>query len=428
MFKNLFKKKKKVNLQEVRSGNVIHNFIYQNDHVDIIQRACKICYDKEPCNTYEEKVEYIKKVLGKGHESILEHSSLINVYVIDQTLYRELCDILSASRYVNTRVRFDEDLKVAYLLVGGQIRGYKEIIREIYNPNNPIAKAIIESLYVTNSCYFGDFIEDGIMQEDLFYAMGDVDIKFKEESVNKYLDIINIDPVDLIYRSIKQFGFSYEDAIEVSSMTLFIKDISRIISQMVTRHDFGITQMSQRYVNYSDVGFNAPYLFKPDKYDKDKLYDIKIQADYIHDILINQDELGKMLMDIYPQLLEQGMLKEDARGYIPQNNQTSLYITGEFKKVFNFQKLRTHKSTQAELRESIALPLDPILDSIIEDKYQYLEPKYRRYELELEEEYNDNTEEVIGKVEERYEKIPEFDEVIKEDEDGNLHYNKEDFI
>ena len=423
---NFLKRKKKVNLKEVRNGTVIPCFIYQNDNIDIVHRASKICYNSTLFDEYEDKANYISKVTSTGHESVMEHSNLINVYIFGQELFRELSEVLSVSKYVKTRVVFNEEEKLGYLLIGGQIRGYKEIIREIYNQNNPIAKSIIESLYVTNSCYFSDFIEDNIMEENLFNSMDNIDIKFKHQPLNEYLDIINIDPIDKIYEDIKEWGFTYEDALEVSTTTLFIKDISRIISQQITRHNFGISQMSQRYVDYSDVGFNAPYLFKEDKYPKEKEYSIGMGTECYN---INQDDLAQILMEIYPQLVEQGMLKEDARGYLPQNNQTSLYITGDMKTIFNFQKLRTHESTQAELREAIALPFDEVLDDLIENKYQYLEPKYKRYESELENEYNGLTQERLrGTKEEMYDIVPGIDEVIQEDEDGLLQYNKEDFI
>ena len=38
-------------------------------------------------------------------------------------------------------------------------------------------------------------------------------------------------------------------------------------------------------------------------------------------------DLSKVLISVYSQLKDQGLLKEDARYFLPQNTHTNLYIT-----------------------------------------------------------------------------------------------------
>ena len=441
----LFKKENKI-----KKGIIKSEFIYQNNNIDIVHRACKICHGTGLEEDEGSKIKYISRIMGYGHESTLEHSNVITVITVPRDKYDELLEVMAVSRYAFTKVRHTKN--GAALLIGGSIRAYKNIIRDIDNQDNTVAEEILNNMYYTSPCYFDDFIKDGIMDRSNF--------DFEPYSVYKFdsitsdrLDVINVDPINYIYEKIKKYGFSWEDALEVCTTTILVKDLSRVISQQLTRHRNAISQASQRYIDYSEVGFNAPYVYK-DKYNKDDKYQISLTIDgKDYSGNYTQDELANMWSTVYKQLRDQGMDKEDARAYMLNNVFTSLYITMPDKNLIHFLNLRTKPSAQAEIRKAIAIPLKEIMDSYIPNMFDFLVPKYKRIQQgivvygqndvneEIDEILSEKefTEEITNKsreigqpkdivVEEGYQQKTSLKGVIDEDEDGNLKYNKEDYI
>jgi thymidylate synthase ThyX len=60
----------------------------------------------------------------------------------------------------------------------------------------------------------------------------------------------------------------------------------------------------------------------------------------------------EMLMDIYPQLVTQGLKKEDARAFLPSNVQCRrLYMTFTYYTFDMFLTLRTDPHAQSEIRK-----------------------------------------------------------------------------
>ena len=58
--------------------------IYQNDHINIVHDACKLCYLGKPETTYEKRLKYIQDKVKDKHESVLEHSNVILQIVNDE--------------------------------------------------------------------------------------------------------------------------------------------------------------------------------------------------------------------------------------------------------------------------------------------------------------------------------------------------------
>ena len=360
--------------------------IYCNDATNICYEASKSCYAGDLLYEREKRTNYIEKRVKDAHESVLEHSN--NIYLIriqKKKVDEEVAEFLSAARYLNVRTSKSE--KNFYMLIGGSIRGYKNLIRGMKDQNNKVLVALKELIY--ESCdveFFSDLVETHAMVGSRFVGSNNISIHHRNEGYiddkTGYLDyrnrtreegdehlheIINIDPLLLIYEEVKKYGFSLHDILAVCSVTVKFKNMSRIITQQLTRHRNGITQESQRYVDASGAVFNRPELFKPEKYDAEHKYEIdlsvppmkmtsevcgsEITLDYDKVRLrLTQQELGDLLCSIYPQLRDQGMLKEDARYYLPQAVQSSVYMTFTYLSLFQFFNLRLDKAAQAEIR------------------------------------------------------------------------------
>ncbi len=422
IFNKLFKKNKK-------EEKIIHSnkegyaeILYQNDHTVIIHDSCRICYNKPMDKNFEERMKYISDKVKLGHDSILEHSNVIMKVSLTKELYPELSEVLTTTKYLNTKIVDTE--KSIEVLIGGSIRGFRHIIKMINNPDNKVFKIIKETLYELPSCYFVDMIKDNIFEERLFNNFdirSEVEIDMdtgktiktirnngKKIRRDKY-DIVGIDDILKIYELVNRHEelFTIDDILDMTTISILFKGVSRTASHQLVRHRAGITQLSQRYVDMSEGKFLSPGLFK-DEIDDTKKYVILLQLENESGIgkKMTLDELGELLMSIYPQLVSQGLRKEDARSFLPSNVETSLYMTFTFRGFIKFLELRTGKGAQAEIKQ-LALELEKDFKEtqckyIGEDIYSYLIPNYNRIPIELETMGEENIDEVIG-----YEEIVE---------------------
>ena len=388
---NIFKRrkeKKEMKLDIKRTGDIDFDFIYANDYINIVHDACSICYGRNTERTYDERRDYIRR--RSNHESIMEHSNVIINYTIDESLLSEALEVLEYAKYLTYRVKYID--KKVFILVAGSIRGYKEVIRNIKNTDNKFYRAFLNSMYYIDECFMKDFIEDEIMNFYDFKTVIETENHFDKIKL-KRSSIINIDDIKLVYSRIMSLAlpFELEDLLNMCTTTIKFEEVSRVITQQLTRHRAGITQASQRYINYSNAKFFSPDMFKPDKYEKDKKYEISFMDTKVEATL---QELGQAIISIYPQLVEQGLLKEDARAFLPNNTESSLYMTFTLWGLFKFLELRTDKHAQKEI-QLIALEIEEVAKERWGDNiYDYLLPEYKRIPEQLEITY-DEIDEVI---------------------------------
>lgn len=175
-------------------------------------------------------------------------------------------------------------------------------------------------------------------------------------------------------------GEIYEAIIKTDAIVFRIDKMSRAISQQINRHDFGITQASQRYIDSSDLQFIEPTQFNS-KYDMRKEYKVSFGG---QEFTFRSDELGEEIIKLYPQLIEQGMLKQDARSYLPMNVETSAYYTSTIQNLIHFINIREDKASQPEVQEiahSIRFLLMKVLKNTDEKLAEYVEGKFTNPEV-----------------------------------------------
>ena len=416
IFSKIFKKKEEIESNITYNKYGYSEVIYQNDHTVLVHDSCRICYNKVMEKSFEERIKYIEDKVKLKHTSILEHSNVIMRLSLTKEAYPELAEVLSISKYLNVKIVETEDR--IEILIGGSIRGYRHIIENITNPKNIVYSVIRDNLYQLPSCYFVDMIEEGIFNKNLFNnfdirvnielneTTGEISSKSrnngKKVRKDKY-DIVGMDDIEEVYKLANRYEelFTIDDILDMVTISVLFKGVSRTASHQLVRHRAGITQLSQRYVNMKDSKFLSPEEFKPEKYDANTKY--KINIDGIEKELTLK-EIGKLELNIYEQLLEQGLLREDARSFLPSNIETSLYMTFTFRNFIKFLELRTGKGAQAEIKQlAEALKEDFELHQckyIGEDIYSYLIPKYNRISMDLVTMGEANIDEVIAVEEE----------------------------
>lgn len=374
------------------NNSSVHSMVlYENKHVSIISDACAECYNSSKDKSYIEDLNYIKRRIKDGHESILDHGNVVILLNTSMTNLSDVIEITTLCKYLNVRSIFiNNDV---YVLMSGGIRGYKYLFRNIKNMKNTCLSSIKMSLYNLPKEYFRDFIDAGIMKEISFIKTVEEDYTEPQPIyVSDELDIVNVDSISLIVNKLKEMDlygegkFELEDILNMATVTIHYKKVSRIISQQIERHQGGITQLSQRYVDYSKEPFNeflSPDIFKPELYDSEKKYTITLKDSEYGNVAItdNLRELGKNIIGIYPQLRDQGLLKEDARAFLPNNAVTSFYMTYTIRNLIHTIILRTDKATQIETQKLFNIIKDYTLTEkgyTFNDLQKFQLPRYER--------------------------------------------------
>ena len=125
----------------------------------------------------------------------------------------------------------------------------------------------------------------------------------------------------------------HESVLENAIATFDIKGISRACQNQIVRHRIGCSYCveSQRYVNASKNDIIIPqrlFLEWPE-------------------VL----EVAEEIKQIYKQLVESGVPKEDARFLLPLGSSTNMTVTMNFRALRHFLKLRLSKRAQWEIRQ-----------------------------------------------------------------------------
>lgn len=118
-----------------------------------------------------------------------------------------------------------------------------------------------------------------------------------------------------------------------------IEDISRVcLAQLTRSKHLDYLVRSSRYCDESDAEF-----IRPEGYAK--------LNDALKDSIISVEH---ELRELYQELRQAGVAKQDARYWLPQAQETELYVAGNYQAWVDFIKLRNTKHAQAEVREVAA--------------------------------------------------------------------------
>lgn len=343
------------------------DLISMNDGVNICALACASCWDTKLPDSYQDRMKYIGKRTKTGHTSIIEHSNVVFYVPVDLGIHSDdLVEFLSWVKYANTVVKFSKKFNIAYMIIGGSWRAFADIYLNANTiAENAIMRKITDMIYrYIPSDGMRDIIDYGILDESLFANNPSNEISLyycygKYHRIDDDIQIINMDSFKSLKESIcllcpEPYLFNKKDLMKMLTVTIEFNNMSRIITQQLTRHRNGITQESQRYVDYTGAPFNSPAKFKPDKYDANYLYTIKFGDKQFR---MNLQTIGNAINSIYGQLTDKLingdkiLMKEDARGYLGQNTQCGrIYMTFTYYSLAKFLQLREDNHAQAEIR------------------------------------------------------------------------------
>lgn len=375
-----------------------NEIVYTNNYIDIVMKACKECYAGKTDLDLAGKLKYIQGKVKLGHESVLEHSNIVINFDVLEDEILDYIQVLDNIKYLNTKTHIVEDkknnVKTLDVLFGGSISGYKELIREIPSGNNKILSLIINKLYELPKEFFYDFIEAGVMNESRFKSI----IEEPESlpvTVNSDVwefEIPNMDDINRLY-AILEGRFSYDELLDMVTCTVHFTHMSRIITQQVTRHRNAISQKSQRYVLENDCVLLNPMFFKPEKYEGMEI-EINGKTYTCADKFIAG--VGDKL---YNELLQLGLHREDARSFLLNATESSLYMTFTFRRLIHFLDVRTDSHAQAEIRyhaNHLYKEFMDVNERYLGEPFKYLIPKYMFSEVDYE--IDNSIDEIIDEI------------------------------
>lgn len=359
--------------------------ISQNNLIDLTHRAAKMCIAGKVETDIEKQKLNVARVMGYGHESILEHSNLIIALEFAKTNdIKELLEFTDGLKYLNHHTYEEANKENMIMIIGGSIRGFKHVIRNVDNKNIYVNYLKMVLYEYTPSTLYEDFIKDGIMNPNRFkeynipVESGIVYNDNGEEVVSTdRVELINLDSIVYINNKIKEivgYNIPIRDLLDFCTATVLFKRLSRTASHQLVRHRNGITQESQRYVDYGNASFINPLEEEAIANNSD-----------IPEFSKKLNEIADYCIKSYNDLRAEGMAKQDARAILPNNVATRLYMTFTFTNLIKFLELRTAKGAQAEIR-NIANDLKQLFMANMDifdnesDMYSYLEPVYKEIE------------------------------------------------
>lgn len=143
---------------------------------------------------------------------------------------------------------------------------------------------------------------------------------------------------------------------EMASMCIEVV-CSRAISSQILRHSFRVQEWSQRYAKYSSELDNID--LRSQHPTNRQLSIDNIEKDKKEKLQSKVEELNKSILDLYNDLLNEGVSKESARLILPMNSKTKMYLSGNIRDWIFYIKTRTKEDTQKEHRD-LALQIKEI--------------------------------------------------------------------
>ena len=136
---------------------------------------------------------------------------------------------------------------------------------------------------------------------------------------------------------------------EQAHMTLEIETTRGIAAQILRHRSFTFQEFSQRYadVNWLESGIPVPNLRSQDTKNRQNSID-DIPETTKKDLQAYIDRHFAEAMDLYNELIRQGVAKECARFVLPLATPTRIYMTGSVRSWIHYIELRTANGTQKE--------------------------------------------------------------------------------
>mgnify|MGYP000015381330 CR=1 FL=1 len=286
--------------------NPSFEFITEQDPLKKIELCGRVCYKSENKITAESAESFVKSIIKRGHESVLEHCNIVmKVDFDDLKQFESICSRMHSRGY-------DPMLHRSHTIIAGNVRMWRDFMRAM-------------DFY---GCF--EFPPLTLLRGVLFDDVNHTPLAFSTTA--KLLS---------------------NDGLEEGSGILNIKTetvrfiIDRGISHEIVRHRMAsYSQESTRYCNYSNDKFGNQITFiEPLFWGRDStLYKIWLTG------CLNAEAS-------YFELLDNGARPQEARSVLPNSLKTELIMTATIKSWRHFFDMRACDTAAHPQMREIAVPL-----------------------------------------------------------------------
>lgn len=343
----------------------IYGFLSRNYQKNI-EYCARTCYAVEDRITEDSWYNYIKARVVSGHESVIEHNMMTFLFVSphkaenNEFISKLENLVLEANNLiVPTRYYAKDDNELDYLLLTGNIRMYRDMLKK-FNKNPEYSNyyellyfSFVELLEPSRGIFTIDIPNCETKDRDVIsHDIEPTDIKLKNVNTgdkNILLDIINIDDITGIYHLIddNHKHIVTDNIIKICGITYRIKT-PRVISQQDARHRIqAMSQKSQRYVNESKYDAEN-IIYKPSYIDCNKKYNIKLSENVNAEI--SYSDFAKLSLELYKQMQNDNIKNEVARFVLLNGIYTEYCLTKPLFTLSHYFDERLSVASQYEIR------------------------------------------------------------------------------
>jgi thymidylate synthase (FAD) len=134
-------------------------------------------------------------------------------------------------------------------------------------------------------------------------------------------------------------------------------ETSRAVAAQIFRHrSFTFQEFSQRY---STATLLEPFELRKQGKTNRQVGDEVFTAQEDPKLFAKIDKLQEEQINVYNEMIQQGIARESARMVLPLNTQTTLYMSGSCRSFIHYIQLRAKEETQKEHRE-VALEMKKV--------------------------------------------------------------------
>ena len=133
---------------------------------------------------------------------------------------------------------------------------------------------------------------------------------------------------------------------ELASMCVEIKTSRAIAAQILRHRSFSFQEFSQRYSQATDI--EPMELRFPAETNRQSSSEALAKDHKAYEYVKESLEAS---LETYKDLIKMGVAKETARGVLPLNTQTTIYMNGTVRSWIHYIHLRTEENTQKEHRD-----------------------------------------------------------------------------
>ena len=312
-----------------------------NNSAKVIEHAGRICYNSYDKVTENSFIGFIKGIVMSGHESVIEHTTLVYAIRPINSVYANVCQDICKVVTLNPLVKINQ-VENGIILISGNLRIFKDLCRnwKESNINSIMISNIMESFYSMPKFFFEDMISKGLLEGEKFLLVE------KPIKIDMYEDIKPIQISDKVKLISSSLLYVNKKILPRESILTFEIEEPRYTSHQEVRHRISsYSQQSQRYINFS----------------KGSCYIPEHLDDSIKNVLESKFEDD---FDIYNKLVNMGVKKEDARTVLPEATMSRLIVTRNIENWKHYLHERTNPRAQEYIREKIAKPISQYCKSL----------------------------------------------------------------